>query len=182
MLSFLLSRGWLLQYSLFLSHSKYCQFHFQLSQWSAVRTFNLVVRHSELKLSWSWMKWSSPTRLKPAEIHPLAIWSVHASLRILFRCACWSRNIRQVVAEWVATCTLLYWWLARNDTPIPIASCTNKQVKGGWLATPSTPLDQPLLFHLLAWNSKQLSSHLLCISDQCVDQHWQAYLCYIRRS
>ena len=35
-------------------------------------------------------------------------------------------------------------WLASNDRLIPIVSCINKQVKGGRLATPSTPLDQPL--------------------------------------
>ena len=35
-------------------------------------------------------------------------------------------------------------WLASNDGPTPIVLCTNEQVKGGWLATPSTLLDQPL--------------------------------------
>ena len=35
-------------------------------------------------------------------------------------------------------------WLASNDRPTPILLCTNEQVNGGWLATPSTPLDQPL--------------------------------------
>ena len=30
-------------------------------------------------------------------------------------------------------------WLANNDGPTPIVLCTNEQVKGGWLATPSTP-------------------------------------------
>ena len=34
-------------------------------------------------------------------------------------------------------------WLTGNDRPTPIVLCTNKQVKGGWLATPSTPTPPP---------------------------------------
>ena len=62
-------------------------------------------------------------------------------------------------------------WLASNDRPIPIVSCTNKQVKGGWLATPSTTLPgSALIWHdYLATAESHLSATWWVLADMCLN-------------
>ena len=59
--------------------------------------------------------------------------------------------------------------LASNDRPTPIVLRTNEQVKGGWLATPSTPTGSaPELSLELKINIYQVTlSVVLCIQLCC---------------
>ena len=69
--------------------------------------------------------------------------------------------------------TELRGWLANNDRLTPIVLCVNEQVKGGWLATPSTPPPPPSRAQpLYRMRKKSLVKHVFNFGSQCKYVMW----------